>query len=893
MQAISYGNHLPFVESFCIIKHEVNKNARIHEVDVMPGETAVDIIHDSPSRALPVYLLTILKYINDLSIFTRVLGISPLQFVELKMQLNQNDIVKQSWRVLYKDAGLTKDIKDVSLDVKVITIQIIKRLIMSAVDAKGSKKQKAYYISCGSITKLSSIVGWTIVNQGDVSVQEQYVMIDKIIHLAIDGLLPDKQFFIYHTLKKAPTGSTGLNITVDFVFKIIPDIYLFRNTQPGRKEHPIYYTNSNCNSNCYRGFIGVQLNPYTIAPMKYRSQQLQSRGESILNDAYRHISGIPKLIDSQITQYNTDNWQNKIIDNLENLSDQGDTYLSITLVEKQHPRLYAQLIGLEDPDVFISNMIMHKDFFYDMIIDGLAPETQNESDVKQDIFIAIVSAHMSNILIKCGTTLTESVFLMVFGFAPQERHIKLLHRGLILRDITCYGVLNWFLLSGAQETRVAEETVLQLLCTYFKGLDQIIAIQPSVKRVIPSTVYKVSYTEDTPLQYQPKNLYFSNEREIKQYPFPLVVSFLDAISHSTPFLYKIQIVLDEYQHIGASNLLLNKEDIISSLTTFKEEYNLYLEYFTGYRSVKEFSKFVDELVVLLKDDDTLYAILDDDTDDKNKIIYILMILMVMDRDLIIKGLNPFLIIKQYIKPIISPYLQEGLFDKIYSCAQRGASFIAFKYRGIIVDDRVKEILDNMYKGLLPNDKCIVRLQRETTKYPTFQETDYDCISQIKLAAMKEEVKSFDNKSILSGTQLQLIPWVVNDIRIMDLDISSDKNKIIRNAKIPVVSILYGYTLQMSTSSTSVMQNNHFIATYHFTDTYHHISYTQIIDDNSSERGIETDNVVSLSKKYRKRCHTNTVSFNSQDSKSLKRSCTVSNSSKLTSTLNKTKWDLVH
>ena len=47
--------------------------------------------------------------------------------------------------------------------------------------------------------------------------------------------------------------------------------------------------------------------------------------------------------------------------------------------------------------------------------------------------IAFASAHMADLLVRCGTFLTEDVFYVIFGIKPTDNELKLLHRGILLR----------------------------------------------------------------------------------------------------------------------------------------------------------------------------------------------------------------------------------------------------------------------------------------------------------------------------------------------------------------------------------------------------------------------------------------------------------------------------
>ena len=111
--------------------------------------------------------------------------------------------------------------------------------------------------------------------------------------------------------------------------------------------------------------------------------------------------------------------------------------------------------------------------------------------VKNDLFIAFASAHMSDLLVRCGTFLTEDVFYAIFGIKPTDNELKLLHRGVLLRYnlIILYRdhvILQEILSTSDNDTheiRMSHQVALELLCTYFTGLDKIIKIQTAKTQI--------------------------------------------------------------------------------------------------------------------------------------------------------------------------------------------------------------------------------------------------------------------------------------------------------------------------------------------------------------------------------------------------------------------------
>ena len=130
------------------------------------------------------------------------------------------------------------------------------------------------------------------------------------------------------------------------------------------------------------------------------------------------------------------------------------------------------------------------------------------------MFLAFVAGHMTDLLTRCGTVLAEDVFSVVFGYAPTELDLHLLHTGIIWRasmnsiyyfdytfikddvhptQVTKMAPSVWEFHQENQEIRIEQLTALQLLCTYFKGLDKIIPIIPSAPRAIPAGYSELNY----------------------------------------------------------------------------------------------------------------------------------------------------------------------------------------------------------------------------------------------------------------------------------------------------------------------------------------------------------------------------------------------------------------
>ena len=99
---------------------------------------------------------------------------------------------------------------------------------------------------------------------------------------------------------------------------------------------------------------------------------------------------------------------------------------------------------------------------------------------------------MADLLVRCGTFLTEDVFYAIFGIKPTDNELNLLHRGILLRyNLILYrrSILTKETISTPKHDihaiSISHKVALELLCTYFTGLDKIIKIQIAKTRYLP------------------------------------------------------------------------------------------------------------------------------------------------------------------------------------------------------------------------------------------------------------------------------------------------------------------------------------------------------------------------------------------------------------------------
>ena len=112
-----------------------------HEIDHIGLESNISDIHNilfhNTYYQSIVYLINSVRYIGDIGILVRILDMEPIEFIELKNQLCTNEILEQSWDILYEASFLyqlrsihkTSTNIDIPIEIKVLILQIIYRII--------------------------------------------------------------------------------------------------------------------------------------------------------------------------------------------------------------------------------------------------------------------------------------------------------------------------------------------------------------------------------------------------------------------------------------------------------------------------------------------------------------------------------------------------------------------------------------------------------------------------------------------------------------------------------------------------------------------------------------------------------------------------------------------
>ena len=334
-----------------------------------------------------VYLIDSVRYIGDIGILVRILGMDPIKFIELKNQLCTNDILKESWGILYETSFIesagcahnTSTNVDIPIEVKVLTLQIIYRIIKFCLIKIQVPNIEEYYIFYTSFKTLAYVLGWKIPRVANT--QQYMTLITNIIQLAFhDTPLKDK--IIVRLINKKdirlPTDAVDISITSAVVMAIIPDISLLIHFIKKNKGKAREFGKLR-NLFELRMFLNIQMLPYLkgLEDNGCKQDDLQRILSNIISnnnrqDKYRRI-----LIDKNLQKYRPDTWYKEVLgDKFVNLSDKGEGYLNIGNLAN-YTDLYNQLVSIADADEFLTNIaVNHKEFFYKIFDDGIVEKNR-------------------------------------------------------------------------------------------------------------------------------------------------------------------------------------------------------------------------------------------------------------------------------------------------------------------------------------------------------------------------------------------------------------------------------------------------------------------------------------------------------------------------------------
>ena len=701
-----------------------------------------------------IYLDRLVRYIGDVSILVRMIGLHPIEFIELKNSLCQEQFLKDSWNSLYsfKDG-------DVSLDTKVITLRVIYSIMQMCLKKIRSTSTGEYHIAYDTAIRIFTICGWKTTHL-DKAEERNKILIDGIINLAVKGLIPENIKIIVDQKKGKENYTQYIRVPMHTILTTVPDIYLLVNMT--------VYAGSGyrlIRADRIRYFITVQLDPYNVIDdnesQSHYQEHIQNRLSDIIKEIYGHQdSHNCILMNKKKIEYDINTWYKHVINNLGNLSYKGNKVLTIENIA-DNTELYNNLISLISADQFLDHMAEHEaSFFYGLLNDDIQVLTEIK-EIKNDMFIAFASAHMADILTRCGAVLTEDVFHTVFEIKPTCHHLRLLHRGVLLRDnlMSLYQKSinpdnhsneSWLRIKP-QEIRMSHQAALELLCTYFQGLDEIVKIKPSVPKWLPGGALH--------LVYHFTNLYFTNKISLIEYPLPLRVSFIDSIYKSTEVLLNLQKFLSEHKYIGIKGVQLSGPINLNLNSLAGDDLKIF-QYFTGYDNVVDFKEWVNKLLTPPIKDNRLYTLLDlaETKDVQKQFILIMIVMSVSNRDFTLLRREPYQLMKKSFKQVLFPKFDSDIFDKLHDYAQLMSSFLQYDNREKEVLDEVEENLRNTYINIISDDDVLFEVNiKQCNKVGK----NYNIVSDALLKNTKEMLLRDTPKKILDGKSIHLIPSIIN------------------------------------------------------------------------------------------------------------------------------------
>ena len=743
----------------------------------------------------PIYLDRVVKYIGDVGILVRLIGLHPIEFIELKNTLCQEPVLKESWNSLYPYNSCA-----VSLDTKVITLRIIYLIMQICVRQIRFTSPGEYHIAHDAAIKILTIVGWTTIDLR--TAESNIILIDSIINFAVKGLIPENIKIILDKETNKLPGAKYIKVPIHTILTTIPDIYLLVNIAFAKNAGGYRFIRGGS----IRDFITIQLRPYEInrSIQIHYKQDIRIKLSEIIKEIHHQDSHNYILMDKKKTEYGINTWHQHVIKNLGNLYYKGDKVLTIENIA-DNTELYNNLISLISADKFLAHMAEHEaSFFYGLLNDDIQVLTEIEK-IKNDMFIAFASAHMADILTRCGAVLTEDVFYTVFGIKPTHHHLRLLHRGILLRD----GLMLLYQQSminpnddatnddatnddetnddeicmriNIQAIRMSHQVALELLCTYFQGLDKIVKIKPSALKWLPGGAFNIVYKSTT--------LRFTNKISLIEYPLPLRVSFTESIYKSTEALLNLQKFLSKHNYIGINGVTLSGPINLDLNSLVGDDLKIF-QYFTGYDNVVDFKEWVNELLTPPINDNRLSTLLylANSRDVQEQFILIMIAMSVSNRDFTLLRREPYQLMKKGFKQVLFPKFDSDIFDKLHDYAQLMSSFLQYDNREKEVSSEVEENLRNTYINIISDNDVLFEVNIQQCDEV---DKNYNIVSDALLKNTKEMLLRDTPKTILDGKSIQLTPYIINTIT------TSRCRKLYRN----LISYTKFYKLSIHDSNT--------------------------------------------------------------------------------------------
>ena len=741
-------------------------------------------------------ILSVMRARGSLDCFTRLIGMEGLDYIDFKCKFSKTNLFMQSWILEIKCVDYSNVFQSFpdedKYDAMAILSVLLKIAYLNTAVSRTEGEEKSVILSYQSLERICALFKWTV---STINFQ----LLSEIIQYALSLSFPNVKVLVRSITQRAKINiNRELCISAAMITTLLPDINLFILSNYNITKATVDTSNVSNRSK----FIHAQFQPcYKIRSRDMLNKLYVTLPSLITNRDHNKISHTI-LSPSQISDYNANTWYH-ILEKQQIKLQYQDTpsYLTITAL-KQHQELYNQLVSIEDADSFLDYMSQqHKKIFYPPLFMRIGRVSAIDvKKAKEDMFIAFSMGHIVEFLLRCGLVLTEEVFMAIFGLKIDDYSIALLKTGIALQSalhpnkISIINNMHSLQIENgntilfnqhSQEHRVSLQISLQLLCTYFKGLEKVISIKAPTPTIIKSGSFKCTNVLDTCSDV----LEFDTEITLKEYQPQLVNSFVEAVDNPTNESYALHIALKEHRYISINEVRLSLDMpltcCISNISDMK-----YFHYFTDGKSINEFKMWVKEKFTNIKDSrlNNILYIAQKVPYSTEDIIYSILKLSIAKRDLIIIGIVLDDSIKAMLKTLMCPNMDATLFDKIYEYVAIIASLEEHKHMRYYVEEKVKkEIVGPMYYDVIPKD---AEYYIEDNP-PELEITPTSTLKE-KLLKIRNNMQE-ETKEQMGGKKLALKPWVYATKKTLTtstgLDVSS-------NNVIETMRLTQGYCLRV-------------------------------------------------------------------------------------------------
>ena len=351
IRALNYDRHIAMIE---FLESEKNLNPVISKVDLLRQQSTNQIADLCNTHLHDLYYVPIFKifntirYIGDIGVFIRMMGMDVIQFIEVKNKLSKEELLQISWARLYNNTN-----HDISYNEKVVTIQFLCNMIKVC-----SPECNRYnlLINHASVLRISLLMGWLDgADKNDfkrciIDFATRMVFPETTI-ISIEMDVASSTYGYFHTI----------DITIPKIAAMLPDIYLFMKITRYRNSYYAFLKSAK-GGTLIRKFIQIQLHPYFKDIVEYYTikQELEDVISSISNG---NMSLNVISLDRDMMKYTVDTWHKIVISNLAKLSYKGNKELSLKTAS-ENMEFYDNLIGMKNADEFLhragNQMVRHK-----------------------------------------------------------------------------------------------------------------------------------------------------------------------------------------------------------------------------------------------------------------------------------------------------------------------------------------------------------------------------------------------------------------------------------------------------------------------------------------------------------------------------------------------------